>query len=349
MPDALAGDYVLLAVADNGAGMPPDVQERVFEPFFTTKPEGEGTGLGLAMAYGFVRQSGGHIAIDSTVGAGTTMRLFFPRASAPETVPAAEPSHALVGGSETVLLVEDDAAVRDTVAAMLRGLGYTVAEASGPAAALALLQGGTRVDLLFTDVVMPGALSAAALAHAARDLLPRIGVLFTSGYSQDAVAGAHLLSKPYRRDELARKLRQVLDERDAGDAADAGINAAPLAVLVVEDNDDLRDMTCEMIAALGGRATGVASAEAALDALAAGGYDAVFTDVQLPGISGLELAHRLADDPLLAIVVVSGRALGDDVPPGVRTLAKPYRIDVMEEILAQIRAARGADGELGED
>ncbi|QGZ38563.1 CHASE domain-containing protein [Pseudoduganella flava] len=353
VPEAIAGDYVLLAVSDTGAGMPPDVQERVFEPFFTTKPEGEGTGLGLSMAYGFVRQTGGHIRVYSEVGVGTTMRLYFPRTGVPEAQQAAEPTQDVAGGRETILLVEDDAPVRETVAGMLRTLQYTVIEAGGTDAALQALRGGAAVDLLFTDVVMPGSLPATELARVARHLRPGIAVLFTSGYTQDAIVhggrldpGVQLLSKPYRRDELARKVRAVLDERSALPPADG---APPmlhtLRVLVVEDNDDLRDLTCEMVMALGYQATGVGSAEAALTALEAGGYHAVFTDVQLPGMNGLELAHRLADDPHLSVAVVTGRALGDELPPGVRLLYKPYRIDAVEEILAQIQLARQDDGD----
>ncbi|MBB3221574.1 CHASE domain-containing protein [Pseudoduganella umbonata] len=342
VPDAVAGDYVLLAVSDTGSGMPPEVQERVFEPFFTTKPEGEGTGLGLSMAYGFVRQTGGHIRIDSEVGVGTTMRLYFPRSGAPEAAQPDLPPPA-TGGTETILLVDDDADVRDTVGAMLRSLRYTVLEAADADAALGILRSAGPVDLLFTDVVMPGGLPVAELARLGRQLRPGLAVLFTSGYTQDAAQhgsqlepGTHLLSKPYRRDELARKVRAVLDERSTPPPPPP----APQRVLVVEDNDDLRDLTCEMIIALGWQATGVGSAEAALESLQAGGIGAVFTDVELPGMSGLELARRLADDPDLPVVVVSGRALGNDVPPGVRSLYKPYRIDAVEEILAQLRLQR---------
>ncbi|WP_338764056.1 CHASE domain-containing protein [Massilia sp. METH4] len=354
VPDAVPGDYVMLAVSDNGSGMPPEVQDRIFEPFFTTKPEGEGTGLGLSMAYGFVRQTGGHIRVYSEVGVGTTMRLYFPRSGAPETAPPPDQAPPAAGGTETILLVDDDAAVRDTVAAMLRSLHYTVLEAADADEAIRALRGDTPVDLLFTDVVMPGTLPVSELARLARHLRPGIGVLFTSGYTPEAAQhggrlepGTHLLSKPYRRDELARKVRAVLDERAI--PPPGAPPAPPERVLVVEDNDDLRELTCEMIMALGWQATGVGSAEAALESLAAGGIGAVFTDVQLPGMSGLELAHRLQDDPDLPVVIVSGRALGDDLPPGVRLLYKPYRIDAVEEILAQLRLQRQEPGEPGMD
>ncbi|WBS00970.1 CHASE domain-containing protein [Pseudoduganella sp. SL102] len=353
VPDAVPGDYVLLAVSDTGSGMPPEVQERVFEPFFTTKPEGEGTGLGLSMAYGFVRQTGGHIRLYSEVGVGTTMRLYFPRSGAPEAAPPDVPPPA-TGGTETILLVDDDADVRETVTAMLRGLRYTVLEAADADEAIRVLRTGAPVDLLFTDVVMPGTLPVSELARVARHLRPGLAVLFTSGYTQDAAQhggqlepGTHLLSKPYRRDELATKVRAVLDERSDPPPQDSPL--APQRVLVVEDNDDLRDLTCEMIMALGWQATGVGSAEAALESLEAGGIGAVFTDVELPGMSGLALAQRLADNPELPVVIVSGRALGDDVPPGVRFLFKPYRIDAVEEILAQLRLQRQETGEQGMD
>jgi CheY-like chemotaxis protein len=236
---------------------------------------------------------------------------------------------------------------------MLRGLRYTVVEADGAEAALAALRGAATVDLLFTDVVMPGTLPAAELARVARHLHPGIGVLFTSGYTEDAIvrggrleAGVQLLSKPYRRDELARKVRAVLDERTSGH----GETTVPTAlrVLVVEDNDDLRELTCEMIVALGYGSVGVGSAEAALESLRAGGVDAVFTDVQLPGMDGLALARRLVDEGM-PVVVLTGRAVGDDLPPGARLLYKPFRIDAVEELLAQIAAARQETGEPDED
>ncbi|HEY5799061.1 MAG TPA: PAS domain S-box protein [Burkholderiaceae bacterium] len=212
-----AGQYVMVAVSDTGVGMTPDVLEQACDPFFTTKREGEGTGLGLSMAYGFVKQSGGHFRIYSELGVGTTVKMYFPRSHAAEDPVASAVMLPVVGGSETVLVVEDDIEVQGTVVAMLGDLGYRVLKADDAQAALVVLKSGLPVDLLFTDVVMPGPLRSPELARLAKQLHPAIEVLFTSGYTRDAIVhggrldeGVQLISKPYRREELARKIRAVL-------------------------------------------------------------------------------------------------------------------------------------------
>jgi PAS domain S-box-containing protein len=221
-PDIPAGQYVVLAVSDTGSGMPPEVLEHAFEPFFTTKPAGEGTGLGLSMAYGFVRQSGGHIRIYSEVGHGTTVRIYLPRAFEPEEEFTPVDDGPVTGGNETILVVEDDPAVQSAVVATLEELGYRVLHADDGESALAVIQRGEKIDLLFTDVVMPGAVRSPELAKRAKQILPDLAVLFTSGYTQNAIVhggrldpGVQLLSKPYRREQLARKIRQVLARREA--------------------------------------------------------------------------------------------------------------------------------------
>jgi PAS domain S-box-containing protein len=216
--DAKAGQYLMLAVTDTGSGMSVEIVERAFEPFFTTKPEGKGTGLGLSQVFGFVKQSDGHVKIYSEPGQGTTVRLYLPRAPAEAIAgvermfPAAAPT-----GSETILLVEDDHDVRAAVVGMLSDLGYTVIEAATPDEALRVLQ-STKAALLFTDVVMPGSMTTNQMVEAALRLQPGIQVLFTSGYTENAIThhgrldeGVHLISKPFKRDQLARKLRSLLD------------------------------------------------------------------------------------------------------------------------------------------
>jgi CheY-like chemotaxis protein len=197
--------------------MPADVVARVFDPFFTTKPEGEGTGLGLSMVHGFVKQSDGHVKVYSEVGHGTTIRLYLPRSRQREDEPADVATGAVVGGTEVILLVEDDDDVRATTADLLGDLGYRVLRARDGDAAMVILESGASVDLLFTDVVMPGGLAARDLARKAQQRLPGLPVLFTSGYTDNAIVhggrlddGVELLSKPYTRDELARKLRKML-------------------------------------------------------------------------------------------------------------------------------------------
>ena len=216
-PDVAAGDYVLLSVADTGAGIAAEPAERIFEPFFTTQQPGKGPGLGLAMVYGFVKQSGGQIGVASEPGRGTTFTLYLPRATAAAApARAPEPPAAAVGGDGAVLLVEDDPLVRSHARAQLEALGYRVTEAASGDEALAILQRGAPADLLFTDLVMPG-LSGPQLAHSARRSRPGLQVLYTSGYAEDAVlhqTGAgpdtDLLHKPYSRDELARRVRAAL-------------------------------------------------------------------------------------------------------------------------------------------
>ncbi|MFZ6681046.1 PAS domain S-box protein [Undibacterium sp. Tian12W] len=212
-----AGEYVMLAVSDVGSGMPPEVVSQAFEPFFSTKPEGKGTGLGLSMVYGFVKQSGGHINIYSEPGYGTTVKLYLPRSTEQESRLALQVLEEIIGGHETILVAEDDEQVRTTVITMLSTLGYTVLHAADAQSALAIIEAGAKIDLLFTDVVMPGPMRSPELARKAREHLPNLAVLFTSGYTQNAIvhggrldAGVELLSKPYSRETLARRIRSVI-------------------------------------------------------------------------------------------------------------------------------------------
>jgi PAS domain S-box-containing protein len=211
------GDYVEICVSDTGSGIPADLLDQVFEPFFTTKPEGQGTGLGLSMVYGFVRQSGGNVRIESAPGQGTTVHLYLPRVDRNEESTAMADAADAGGGNETVLVAEDDDDVRATTVAMLEGLGYRVLTASNASEAIAIIEAGTPIDLLFTDVVMPGPLSSPELASRARPAVPGLPVLFTSGYTRDAIvhrgrldAGVDLLAKPYSRRQLAKRIRESL-------------------------------------------------------------------------------------------------------------------------------------------
>jgi nitrogen-specific signal transduction histidine kinase/CheY-like chemotaxis protein len=221
-PEVRPGDYVLISVTDTGEGMSPEVRQRAFEPFFTTKPTGQGTGLGLSMVYGFVKQSGGHVQIYSDVGRGTSIRVFLPRAQAPrqavDTTSAASAT-SLPRGRETILVVEDDLRVRRVTAARLRDTGYTVLEASTGIQALQQLEQHARIDLVFTDVIMPGGLTGDQLAQQIRTERPEIKVLLTSGYAEPMIAGreqaesGNWLRKPYTAADLAVRVRQLLDRK----------------------------------------------------------------------------------------------------------------------------------------
>jgi CheY-like chemotaxis protein len=219
--DVSLGQYILVSVTDSGTGMAKDVQERAFEPFFTTKPTGSGTGLGLSSVYGFVKQSGGHVSLYSEVGQGTTIRIYLPsaRRDAEGATREAAPTALPRSRGETILVVEDEARVRRITSARLRDLGYEVLEAESGPAALQILSAHPEIDLLFTDMVMPGGMSGAQLAAEAHRARPDLPVLFTSGYAEPDVmkqADAHSgrwLRKPYKAADLARKLRNVLDAR----------------------------------------------------------------------------------------------------------------------------------------
>jgi PAS domain S-box-containing protein len=219
--EVAAGDYVSVVVTDSGTGMPPEVVERVFEPFFTTKEVGRGTGLGLSMVYGFVKQSRGHVKIYSEIGHGTSIKLYLPRASATVEEPADTAGARLTanpGGDEMILVVEDSATVRQVTIGILRGLGYRVQEAEDGHAALAILKEPGEIDLLFTDLIMPNGIDGQELVRRARALRPGLKALFASGYSEQFLkgrgpgeAGVPLLNKPYRTRSLAEAVRGVLD------------------------------------------------------------------------------------------------------------------------------------------
>jgi len=220
-PEGRPGQYVMVAVSDTGCGMTPEVVARAFEPFFTTKDVGKGTGLGLSMVYGFVKQSGGQIRITSDVGVGTVVRVYLPRSAEVTAAAGAAPTAArdLPRGCETILFVEDDPMVREHTGKQIVGLGYAVITAENAIEAMQLADDGYVPDLLFTDVVMPGGMNGRQLALKLRARWPQLRVLYTSGYAHgqltidgESVPSKYVLSKPYRRADLAAKLREVLDE-----------------------------------------------------------------------------------------------------------------------------------------
>jgi CheY-like chemotaxis protein len=217
-PNLAPGAYVMVRVTDTGAGMDPEIAARAFEPFFTTKEVGRGTGLGLSQVYGFIKQSGGHVVIDSNPGAGTTFRLFLPRCNDVPDVVQREPETVSTApaGNETVLIVEDNAEVLELAVTTIRDLGYQVLTAADGPTALKIVRGDQQIDLLFSDVVMPGGMNGFELISKARAIRKDLKALVTSGYANVHRPGSNrpdvpLILKPYRRSDLAQSIRTALD------------------------------------------------------------------------------------------------------------------------------------------
>ncbi len=346
-----AGQYVMIAVSDTGTGMSPQTLNRAFDPFFTTKPEGKGTGLGLSQVYGFVKQSGGHVKIYSETGHGTVVKLYLPRSKRPEEADAPSLAAPVEGGSEAILVVEDDDGVRAAVTDMLTELGYAVTSANGGLQALELLSKNPRVDLLFTDVVMPGPVGSRELARRAKEMVPSLKVLFTSGYTQNAIVhngqlddDVVLLSKPYRKDDLARKLCAMLKpaaKAEAPPQPEAAMTTRK--VLVVEDEALIRMTTLDMVEELGMTFAEAADAPSALKILQSDPDIAILlTDLGLPGMNGAQLvaeARKLRPD--LPVIIASGysteTAAGDRGLQGVYYLGKPFNLTQLRDALAQAK------------
>jgi CheY-like chemotaxis protein len=329
--------------------MPPEVAAQAFDPFFTTKADGKGTGLGLSMVYGFVRQSNGHIRIDSAIDQGTSVKLYLPRTMDPVAETPAESGHA-PAGSERVLVVEDNDEVRHAVVDMLAGWGYRIVAAENPDVAAAILDRDSAFDLLFTDVVMPGAMSAIELAALAQRRRPEIAVLLTSGYARDLIPEQDrpdypMIAKPYRGEELMAKLRSVLAARRPPPPAEPARppetadrdapSGRPRRVLLVEDEVVLRMSTTDMLEQLGCFVAGVGSGEQALELLARGGsFDLLLTDLGLPGMSGEELASRVRGQfPRLPVVIASGYGRSGMQGEGLQFISKPYSAVDLQQAL----------------
>ena len=312
------------------------------------------------MVYGFVKQSGGHVKIYSEQGQGTTVRLYLPRTRAEEDIALPKDASPIAGGTETILVVEDDEGVRLTVVDMLADLGYRVLKAKNAQAALVVIESGVSIDLLFTDVVMPGPLRSTELAKKVRDRLPDVAILFTSGYTDNAIVhggrldeGTHLLSKPYTREALARKIRHVLGDRGKKDGTPRldghphkpiAVKEAPekLRILLVEDEPLVRAATADYLTELGHTVYEAKDAAAALKVLNADRVDLLLTDICLPDQTGIELAHQSLDRfPGLKVVLASGYSRPVDSAPDGRlseaiVLTKPYTIESLAAALKSL-------------
>ena len=303
------GRYVRLAVTDTGHGIAPDVLGRIFEPFFTTKAAGRGTGLGLATTYGIVKQSGGHLEVRSTPGRGATFEVFLPRVDEPLAVAAPRPVTGRSGGNETILLAEDEDALRQLLERILGEQGYHVLGAPGGAEALAeASRWSGPIHLLLSDVVMPG-MSGAVLAERLLRLHPETPVLFMSGYTEDAIVhhgglgtDVAFLPKPCPTEVLLRRVREVLDGRARG-------RLRGRRLLVVDDCEADRVLQARLAARAGLEVLQAASGPEALALLAREPVDAVLTDLNMPGMDGLALTEairRCAPCQALPVVVLSG-------------------------------------------
>jgi signal transduction histidine kinase/CheY-like chemotaxis protein len=346
-PDVTAGPYVLISVADSGKGMTADVLNRVFEPFFTTKPTGRGTGLGLSQVYGFIKQTGGHIKLYSEPTLGTTVKLYFPKASelAGPVRPVEEPKrtdqipHAR--SNEAILVVEDDRDVRNYTVSSLRELGYEVFEAQDASSALEIIEREPGIALLFTDLGLPGGTDGKLLADRARAIRARLKVLITTAYAGSALihqgrldAGVELLSKPFPFADLALRIRELLDRPQSSQDA---------RILVVDDEVLVRTLVVDVLGERGLLAEEAGSFEEGLAKFrnASEALAAVIVDLGLPDRSGDELiADIRALRPNLPVVLATGYA-GDDIRRRfaddrfLQIVTKPFNPATLMAALAQ--------------
>jgi PAS domain S-box-containing protein len=350
--EVVPGQYVVISITDTGVGMSRETLGHALEPFFTTKDIGHGTGLGLSQVYGFTKQSGGHLRIYSELGHGTTVKLYLPRllsSGEPDVVSPDLPTQAPASASgETILVVEDDPDVRANTTGMLRELHYNVLEASLGAAALRLIEGHSEIDLLFTDVGLPGGMNGRQLADAVHRIRPDLRVLFTTGYARNAIVhggrldpGVQLLPKPFTYAGLASRLAEIL-----------GSKSAEPRVLLVEDEILVQMLVKEQLSSLGCKVEVAGSLAQAMNTakLLDGNLDIAIVDIGLPdGKGDLLTAELRALYPRLPIVIASGydeeslraRFKSD---PWIRFLRKPYTLDDLRGVIDALpgRGARTA-------
>lgn len=340
-PELKPGEYIQICVSDTGAGMSKETLSRVFEPFFTTKPVGQGTGLGLSQLYGFIKQSGGHVTMESEVGKGTTVKLYLPRSETAQSalVPKLRELAPEPPKQDTVLVVEDDEDVRRYTVSMLRELGYRVIQAGDGSAALRHLEAHPEIKFLFSDVGLPGDYNGRQLAEEAVRRRPYLKVLFTTGYGLDGIihegrldAGVQLITKPFTFEEFSEKVRKVfaMPHKDK--------------ILLVEDEAMIAMVTADNLRELGFEVEEAANAAKAMDAAKhdIGGFAAAIIDIGLPDKNGDELATELKDmRPDLPIVIATGhgeKALDGKLKKSksLTLLTKPYDSEGLRKSLKAI-------------
>jgi CheY-like chemotaxis protein len=344
--EVVPGQYVVISISDTGTGMDRETMARAFEPFFTTKDIGHGTGLGLSQVYGFVKQSGGHIKLYSEPGSGTTVKLYLPRlmsSTEPDALPATPTQAPTSAVGETILVVEDDPDVRANTTGILRELRYRVLEAPLAAVALQLLQQHPEIELLFSDVGLPGGMNGKQLADAAHKIRPDLKVLFTTGYARNAIVhggrldpGVQLLPKPFTYAAVATKIAEIL-----------GTRSSEPRVLLVEDEVLVQMVAQEQLEELGCKVEVAGSVSEALAKVrrVAGGIDLAIVDIGLPDQKGDVLAMELrALYPRLPIVIASGydeAAVRERFQDDANTsfVSKPYTMEDLRRVIGELRPA----------
>jgi PAS domain S-box-containing protein len=350
--DVVAGDYVIVSVSDTGTGMSSDVLEHAFEPFYTTKPQGKGTGLGLSQIYGFARQSEGTALLTSAPGHGTTVALYLPRSTlATEGAPveAADPAK----GNESILLVEDQDDVRTFAAETLREHGFEVMEASEGPSALHMLRWHARVDLLLTDVGLPGGINGRQLAEQARELHGSLRILFMTGYARETLiqrdglqSGVGLLRKPFAQAELVNRVRELLDTPVESTSVKA-------TALIVEDEPLLREMLSSVLKGLGFLVTEAGSAAEAAEIIDHTHFDVAIVDQSLGDGLGEDVARRARQRHAgMPLMLATGHArsslkVDDLAHAGAFVfLAKPYTLSNLSRALEELGVSpAGANAE----
>jgi len=361
-PEVEPGDYVQLMLSDTGTGMDKETLEHVFEPFFTTKPAGQGTGLGMAMVYGFVKRYDGHIKVYSEPGVGTAIRLYLPGSIAPKSAINAKSARLaeLPAGSETILVVEDEDDLLQLADQYLSSLGYRTRLAENAAQALEILAAEGDIDLLFSDVVMPGGMNGFELAQRATEQRPDLKILLTSGYTARTIANnglarfsAHLLSKPYRKDDLAQRIRLVLNEVleravNPLDVPDIKVNLAGRTVLLIDDEESVRELFTLNLERLGCKTVPACNGDEAIalyrQSLESGQtIDVTILDLTLPGsMGGKQVAEKIrALDPQARIIVASGHSEGPEMTRyrdyGFQgALEKNFNREKIKQVLEQV-------------
>jgi hypothetical protein len=341
-PEVRAGRYIMLAVSDTGTGMDEGTRQRVFEPFFTTKEVGNGKGLGLSAAEGIVLQSGGHVNLYSEPGHGTTFKIYLPAVS--QTAPAVLPSAPVpeLDGTETVLVVEDQAEVREYAVKVLKGFGYHVIDvASGDAALRYCEWEHRRIHLLLTDVIMPN-MSGRKLANRLREVRPQTKVLFMSGYTDDVILhngmleqGVPFIQKPFSPEALAGKVRAVL-----------GPPSPRARILVADDETTVRGFLREVLTEDGYEVVEAADGKEAIDQARAGVVDLVITDLVMPEQEGLETIQALRKDvPGARIIAISGAFRGQFLKAAQllganAVLSKPINPELLLATVAEVLVRR---------